>query len=1130
MAVRRTPPKVRTAHADGSLGNPTIDRATSTAAWRSAPVVAQSPGLFSRNSLTRVLSPMHRSFSPLVPALTAAGLCLPAFAQKDLSPTAAAKSAMLASPAWQELLEQAPGEWRVDWCNATGTPRAIWGTGIPLTNWRENSLAEARRHANQLLRDRAALLGLGTSEFREVIGARMSRVWTFTFDQFFRGLPVIGGRADVRVHMAGRVSMFGSMAWQIPADFGVTPAIDAETATAIAWQRQGELPTGAPQPAPVAAPRLVIWGDVSAAEVQRPVLAWEIAISNVAADGKGTIGRWYVDARTGATLSFTNDKHECGFGCTNAVHGASAPMPVGPDGAVMLPVNTTVTVQGWTRTGIDAFSALTNAPLPGLVLNVPGIGNVTTDNNGQFVINIAAAVNISVGALDGRHHGVIAGTSAPSGSFTVSPGVATTIQLLTPAATVNQAAHTTTSYWCDKVNEYARSILGNSAELATADAVVPTVNIAQTCNAFYTGNTINFYQAGGGCSNTANATVIAHEWGHGLDDRYGGISQTNGLSEGWGDILGMYLVDSPLLGSGFQTAGVPLRDGNNTTQYPCSGCAVHTAGQSWMGFAWKLRDRLATTLASRPTAIAITNDIVVGTIAADAVDQQGAVLEVFLADDNDGNLANGTPHSPDLIWACQQHSLPFPNMPALPNNECSGALPLQNGLNGPFTSVGSSTSSPAWTCATGGNDVWFTYLAGGAGTLTISTCSQAGFDTAIQVFSGSCGALTSIGCLDDSCSVQTSLSVPVTFGTYYIRVGGYQGATGTFSLNVSGPQGTAAASVPYGTACGLASRAFYETFATAAAFDLANSNMRLVRTGTYYVAQPGGSYVTPPGSATSLALTDDSVASVTLSSAFPYIGGTTTSLEVCSNGYVSVATGNGTGYDPSAAVWLGSPQTRWGTLHDFNPTILGSGAVKFHEAGSVSYVTWDGVFSYNTTTGGNTFQLQFDRSNGNVTFAWQAMAGTGNGFLVGYTAGGTNVDPGNRDISATLPGTFRNSADNAQPLALASTLPQLGTTLTFTTTNFPASSLLGIQELGLTHIEPGIDLGFLNMPGCFQYASLDVLYVMFPISQTGLYAMSVPNNPALQGFQMSAQSVAFVNGVNAAGLVTSNGLQITVGL
>ncbi|MCA8974453.1 MAG: hypothetical protein KDC98_07010, partial [Planctomycetes bacterium] len=43
---------------------------------------------------------------------------------------------------------------------------------------------------------------------------------------------------------------------------------------------------------------------------------------------------------------------------------------------------------------------------------------------------------------------------------------------------------------------------------------------------------------------------------------------------------------------------------------------------------------------------------------------QSAVLEVFIADDNDGNLNNGTPHHPQLAAACNAHSLPYPAIQA----------------------------------------------------------------------------------------------------------------------------------------------------------------------------------------------------------------------------------------------------------------------------------------------------------------------------------------------------------------------------------------------------------------------------------------------------------------------------------
>ena len=103
--------------------------------------------------------------------------------------------------AWKAFQAEHDGHWVVEWCAATGTPSYIYGMGLPLAGWSENSLAAARVHANQMLVTHHDLLGLGTSEFRESIGARMGRTWSFTFDQYFRGLPVIDGpRRRARQH------------------------------------------------------------------------------------------------------------------------------------------------------------------------------------------------------------------------------------------------------------------------------------------------------------------------------------------------------------------------------------------------------------------------------------------------------------------------------------------------------------------------------------------------------------------------------------------------------------------------------------------------------------------------------------------------------------------------------------------------------------------------------------------------------------------------------------------------------------------------------------------------------------------------------------------------------------------
>jgi hypothetical protein len=424
-----------------------------------------------------------------------------------------------------------------------------------------------------------------------------------------------------------------------------------------------------------AAPRLVIWGDTASKVLAPFYLAWEVSVHSIGANGDGTIGRYYVDAQNGRVLQFESDKHDCHLiGCTpkasiTAPVVESAPAVPQPmvqlieTGKNALPAISTVTLMAWTRTGIDATASLQNIPLRGITINVPGVGTRTTDQNGEFDIDITSPVTININGLNGSHFSPITGASQPVGSVTVTPGVNATIQLLTSNASTNAAAHTTAAYWTDRTNEWARSILGNSGQMSTISNIGVTVNITSTCNAYYTNNSTNFYQAGGGCANTAFSSVVAHEWGHGLDAQYGGIANSNaeGLSEGWGDIIGMYQLDSPLLGSGFQTPGQALRNGNNSRIWPYSSGSPHGAGEVWMGWAWRFREALRATLGTG-LAVSITDQLVLGSIVADATTREQAVLEVFIADDDDGNLLNGTPHYNELASASVQKGIPYPEL------------------------------------------------------------------------------------------------------------------------------------------------------------------------------------------------------------------------------------------------------------------------------------------------------------------------------------------------------------------------------------------------------------------------------------------------------------------------------------
>jgi hypothetical protein len=126
-----------------------------------------------------------------------------------------------------------------------------------------------------------------------------------------------------------------------------------------------------------------------------------------------------------------------------------------------------------------------------------------------------------------------------------------------------------------------------------------------------------------------------------------------------------------------------------------------------------------------------------------------------------------------------------------PNDECATALLLRDGRNGPFHNGVATDSQPAWACGSGtSGDLWFRYTAYCTGTLTLDTCVPGtDFDTRLELFSGACGALVSLGCSDNACGQgnrYARLQVPVSQDeVYLVRVGGTSGATGNFALELS---------------------------------------------------------------------------------------------------------------------------------------------------------------------------------------------------------------------------------------------------------------------------------------------------------------------------------------------------------
>ena len=134
--------------------------------------------------------------------------------------------------------------------------------------------------------------------------------------------------------------------------------------------------------------------------------------------------------------------------------------------------------------------------------------------------------------------------------------------------------------------------------------------------------------------------------------------------------------------------------------------------------------------------------------------------------------------APDLAAA--------PTVRAGSNDECATAIAVNLGST-VFDNTSAATSSDPGLCnANFSKDLWFTYTATSSADVTIDTCGSS-FDTVIELFTGSCGALSYQFCNDDSCSTQSSITVTgLTAGlTLVIRIGGYNGASGAGTLNVT---------------------------------------------------------------------------------------------------------------------------------------------------------------------------------------------------------------------------------------------------------------------------------------------------------------------------------------------------------
>ncbi len=211
----------------------------------------------------------------------------------------------------------------------------------------------------------------------------------------------------------------------------------------------------------------------------------------------------------------------------------------------------------------------------------------------------------------------------------------------------------------------ARARVVNPAVLAWLDSPWPfSVNeTGVECNAYTTPQGLHFYRASSQCQNTGRiADIVFHEFGHAL--HYQSVLNGVGsfapeLSEGLADYFAANLTEDHAVGRGLYYDDTPVRDiapYGLEMRYPDDiNYDTHVTGEIVSGALWDLRTRFVAEFGHDP-GVALAEKIYTG-IMQRATDIPSSYMAALVADDDDGDLSNGTPHYCDIQRAFGAHGL-----------------------------------------------------------------------------------------------------------------------------------------------------------------------------------------------------------------------------------------------------------------------------------------------------------------------------------------------------------------------------------------------------------------------------------------------------------------------------------------
>jgi hypothetical protein len=593
---------------------------------------------------------------------------------------------------WDAFRLDARGEWKASVDKRSGRVDFVEGAGVPWIPGRGNHLTSAdiaghlrgasrvdlatlESVAGGFLPKVARLLGVDPRTLvlnRERSGPFSDYLWYVEYDVTRGGLPIDGARVVFRVNN-GNLIQFGTE--NLPPANARTPQVKITRKQALAnlasyiggfhaWDTF--LDGGSLHLVPVAVEDARFADGFETGHGRGLAAVWQLTFRR---GDEGATWQARVDATTGAVREFVDTNRYA------QINGGVFPQSAALGNETVEPMPYANLSSGGYVNSAGVYAYTGNFPSSTLA--------------GQYV---RISDNCGAISLGSDYTGYIRfGTSG--GTDCSTPGF---------GGAGNTHSARTQFYYLNRIKEVGRGWLPGNAWLGAQ--LTANVNISLTCNAAWNGSTVNFYRSGGGCNNSGEvAGVSLHEYGHGLDSNDGnGGTADNGTGETYGDFTSTLMTHDSCLGPGFRstncggygdscTACTGIRDIDwakhssatphtvaNFTQLRCFSSSYHgpcgreghcesyvSSEALWdiaardlpnpgTAEAWTTAERLWYLSRSTSTTAFTCNT---SNWTSNGCSTGSLWRTLRAADDDDGNLANGTPHGGALLAAFNRHGI-----------------------------------------------------------------------------------------------------------------------------------------------------------------------------------------------------------------------------------------------------------------------------------------------------------------------------------------------------------------------------------------------------------------------------------------------------------------------------------------